>query len=76
MRTQAAQAAQAIRKHLKAINVPAKVTSKTYSMGNSVNVSVRDLPAATLQAVRDFCDQYQQGHFDGKTRDKKSTQQP
>ncbi len=37
-----AAAAKMIRQHLKSIGVPGKVTSSSYSGGNSVNVNVGD----------------------------------
>jgi hypothetical protein len=70
MRTlsQAAQAAKAIRAELKKRSISAKVTSKVYSMGSSVDVTItQDLEPKTAAEVKDFCGQYQQGHFDGMT---------
>jgi hypothetical protein len=66
MRTEAAQASAAIRKQLRKNGIKARVTSKTYSGGDSVRVTLPDdlLPAA-VDEITTYCDQYQQGHFDG-----------
>lgn len=60
-----AAAAKMIRQHLKSIGVPGKVTSSSYSGGNSVNVNVGDVTPAVRKHLESFVDQFQYGHFDG-----------
>lgn len=67
MKTQAAQAAAMIRKHLKANGVAARVTSSNYSMGCSVSVKLVDALPATKEAVALYCSQFAYGSFDGMT---------
>ncbi len=62
------QAAALIRKELKKNGIPASVSSKSYSMGDSVNVLLTENPLpATVKKVEEFTAQYQYGHFDGMT---------
>jgi hypothetical protein len=65
IKTQSAQAAALIRAELKK-NYPEikfSITSKNYSMGNSVSISWIDaMPPATVEAI---ADKYQYGHFNG-----------
>lgn len=67
MKTEAARAAQAIRKELKANfpNTKFRVTSKSYSMGDNVNVSYVDGPRA--EEVESLLAKYEYGTFDGMT---------
>jgi len=66
MTTQASQVAALIRKQLKAAGIPAKTTSKNYSMGSSVTVTLLDDPLpATVAAVEKETAQYKYGYFDG-----------
>ena len=65
--SEAAKTAAAIRKHLKKNGIKARVRSKNFSMGNSVTVTVTDLLPATVKAIKEYCSQYQYGHFDGMT---------
>lgn len=68
MRTEAAKAAAAIRKELKAAGIKARVTSKNYSGGNSIRVALADELPATAKAINlELRSRYQQGHFDGMT---------
>lgn len=62
-----AQAAKAIRRELKKAFPKTKfsVTSKSYSMGNSVQVDWTDGP--DTEAVNSIIKKYQYGHFDGMT---------
>lgn len=60
-----AQAAAMIRAWLKAKGIPAKVTSKGYSMGSSIGVDVEDLRPPVMQEVKAYAAQFQYGHFDG-----------
>ena len=63
---EAAQAAKAIKQHLKANGIKASVKSSVFSMGDSVTVTIeQDLLPAAQKAVSAYCDQYQAGSFDG-----------
>lgn len=63
-----AAAAAAIRAELKAHGIKGTVTSKSYSMGSSVNVKLTgDVLPATRDAVEAFAARFQYGHFDGMT---------
>jgi len=64
--THAAEAAKIIRKELKAMGIKARVTSKTYSGGNSVDVDMIDQPRATVDAVKKMCAKFEYGHFNGQ----------
>ncbi len=62
-----AMAAAAIRKELKAKfpNIKCRVTSQSFSMGNSVDIYV---PRGTeCEPIRAVTDKYCYGHFDGMT---------
>ena len=60
-----AKAAKMIRTELKKNGVKAKVKARTYSGGDSIDVTVyNQLPAAMVE-IKKYCDQYQMGHFDG-----------
>lgn len=66
MKSQVAQAAAIIRKHLKANNIAARVTSKSYSMGSSINVTIQqDVVPAVRDQIEAYCNGFQYGHFDG-----------
>ncbi len=60
-----AAAAKAIRTELKKNNIAARVTCQSYSGGDSVRVATVDLPPHTVDAIKTFAEQYQQGHFNG-----------
>lgn len=67
-KTTHAAAAAAIRAELKAQGIKARVSSRSFSMGNSVDVKImQDLTPAGLKAVEAFVCRYQYGHFDGMT---------
>lgn len=59
-----AQAAAMIRKHLKSINVSAKVKSDSASMMTAVRITLVDQPPSTVEAVREYCDQFKYGQYD------------
>lgn len=63
--TQAAQVTLAVRQWLKAESIPGRVTSKNYSMGDSVTVRLVDQVPAVYQKVKEYCAQYEYGSFDG-----------
>ena len=66
MKSQVAQAAAMIRKHLKANKIDARVTSKSYSMGSSINVNInQDVVPAVREMIEDYAKGFQYGHFDG-----------
>ena len=66
MKTEAAKCAAEIRKYLKAKGVTASVTSKNYSMGDSVNVKIKEIiDPKVLNEIKDDLVIYQYGHFDG-----------
>ncbi len=60
-----AAAAKAIRTELKKFNIPARVTCKSYSGGDSVDVYTTDLPPYTVEAITLFAKQFQMGNFNG-----------
>lgn len=62
--TQAAAAARMIRKELKAAGIAARVSSKTYSGGNSVRVTLYNPLPATRKAVDRELWKYRMGSFD------------
>lgn len=65
--TPAAQVAKLCKQYLKARGIPARVTSKNYSMGNSVRVYVTNLPPTLRKEIEAEFAKYQYGHFDGMT---------
>ena len=61
-----AAAAKEIRQYLKAKGIKARVKAKSYSMGSSVDVWIKeDINPALAEELRLHCGQYQYGHFDG-----------
>lgn len=64
--TQAAQVAKLVRQWLKAEGIAGSVTSKTYSMGDNVNVRLVDQVPAVYQKVKEYCAQYE---YDNVNRD-------
>ena len=62
-----ASAAKAIRDEAKRRGIKASVRSRSFSMGNAVDVEVEDLPAVIAEAFEKFCAQFQYGSFDGMT---------
>jgi hypothetical protein len=68
MKNEAAKAASMIRKHLKANGIQARVKSRVFSMGSSVDVTLLgDYAPAIVKAVSSYCGDFQYGHFDGMT---------
>lgn len=67
MKTQAAQVASTIKKHLKQHGIDCRVKSDNFSGGDSVNVYIHDVLPATLAMIKDYCSQFEYGHFDGMT---------
>ena len=60
-----AAAAKMIRAELKRHGIQARVISKSYAGGNSVDVYLTDPLPATLDKVQEYVWQFQYGHFDG-----------
>ena len=66
MKTEVAKCAARIRKQLKDNGVKASVTSKNYSMGDSVNVKIKEIiDPKVLNQIKDDFAIYQYGKFDG-----------
>lgn len=63
--TEAAQVAKMIRRELKKSGIPAKVTSKTYSGGDRVNINLQDQPPWVIDAINSGVSKYIMGHFNG-----------
>jgi hypothetical protein len=63
-----AAAAALIRAGLKRNGLKARVTSQSYSGGNSIRVRIQqDVLPETRKQVEQFCGRFQAGHFDGMT---------
>ncbi len=63
-----AAAAKQIRAELKKNGIKASVRASTGSMTSSITVTIQqDLIPAAIAEIKDFCNQYQMGHFDGMT---------
>jgi len=60
-----AAAAKAIRTELKKNGIKAKVRSSSFSMGNSVNVTVYNQLPQAMKEIEAFCNRFQYGHFNG-----------
>ena len=66
MKTEAAKCAAVIRKYMKAKGVKASVTYKNYSMGDSVNVKIKEIiDPKVLNEINDDLAIYQYGKFYG-----------
>jgi hypothetical protein len=65
MKTNQAQAAAQIRKQLKALGIPARVKSKGFSMGDSVDVYLTDATPEVVAQVKELTAPYQYGNFNG-----------
>ena len=60
-----AKVAKLCRQYLKSIGVKGQASSSSFSMGDSVDVSVNDLNPDLYKQIKDEFSQYQYGHFDG-----------
>ena len=60
-----AAAAKMIRKELKSRKIKATVRARTYSGGDSIDVTVYNQLPAAMEEIKAFCNQFQMGHFDG-----------
>ena len=66
MKTEVAKCAAEIRKVLKEKNIKASVRSKNYSMGDSVNVEIKEIiDPEVYKALEEELAKYQYGHFNG-----------
>ena len=66
MKTEVAKCAAEIRKVLKEKNIKASVRSKNYSMGDSVNVEIKEIIDPEVhKALEEELAKYQYGHFNG-----------
>lgn len=65
MKTDAAKAAQMIRKQLRLDGITAKVTSDNYAGGSSVDVNTTDLTHEQVKRVTKYINQFQYGNYDG-----------
>ena len=66
MKTEVARCAAEIRKILKAKNIKASVRSKNYSMGDSVNVEIKEIIDPEIyKGLKEELAKYQYGHFNG-----------
>ena len=65
-KSEVARCAAEIRKILKEKNIKASVRSEQYSMGNSVNVEIKEIiDPEVYKALQEEFAKYQYGHFDG-----------
>lgn len=62
-----AQVAKLCRQHCKSIGVKCTAKSDSFSMGDSVHVTIFDQPPEVKQALESEFSKYQYGHFDGMT---------
>lgn len=62
-----AQVAKILRQHCKKLGIKCRATSESFSMGDSVRLTVYDQPPETMAALNKFAAPYQYGHFDGMT---------
>lgn len=65
--TRAALAAKEIRQYLKQKGIKARVKSKNFSMGSSVDVYVTDQPPDVVAMIKTDIDKYEYGTFDAMT---------
>jgi len=63
--TEAAKVAKMIRQQLKKAGIKARVTSKTYSGGDRVNIDLKDQPPWVIDAINSGVSKYIMGHFNG-----------
>ena len=66
MKTEVAKCAAEIRKILKEKNIKASVRSENFSMGDSVNVEIKEIiDPEVYKALEEELAKYQYGHFNG-----------
>ncbi len=65
--SEAAQVAKLCRKYLKLKGIEASVRSSNYSMGDDVNIVVRDQSPKIMEELKCEFSKYKYGHFDGMT---------
>ena len=64
-KSQAAQVAALVKANLKKHGIACSVKSSYFSMGNSVDVRVYDQRPETVAKIREYCEQFKDGYFDG-----------
>lgn len=62
-----AATAKECRAYLKTLGIKCRATSSSFSMGDSVTVTVYDQPPAIIDKITEHLKQHQYGHFDGMT---------
>lgn len=60
-----AAAAKMIRAELKKHGIKGRVKARSFSMGDAVDIYVKDELPATIKKIKQFSGQFQYGHFDG-----------
>lgn len=60
-----AAAAKQCRAFVKSLGLTGSATSDSYSMGSSIRIRATDANLEQQKQIREFCAQYQYGHFDG-----------
>ena len=61
-----ARAAKMMRQELKARGIKGRVTSRSYSMGSSMDVVIlEDVHPDVYESIKEYSRQFQYGHFDG-----------
>lgn len=66
MKTEVAKCAVEIRKILKAKNIKASVRSSNFSMGDSVDVDIKEIiDPKVYNSIKEELSKYQYGHFNG-----------
>ena len=63
--TEAAQVAKILKKKAKEMGLVATATSQNFSMGNSVNIKIKEGTDAALKDFKDYAMKYEAGTFDG-----------
>ena len=63
--TEAAQVAKILKKKAKEMGLVATATSSNFSMGNSVNIKIKEGTDAALKDFKDYAMKYEAGTFDG-----------
>lgn len=65
--TQAAQVAKTIKRAIVAMGYPCRAKSDNFSMGDSVDIYVQDLPPAIFKELEERFEPHEYGTFDGMT---------
>lgn len=62
-----AQVAKICKQYINSLGYPCAARSRSFSMGDSVDVSVENVPADILDKIHSELAKYEYGHFDGMT---------